>query len=279
MTQQYDVSMPEDWNDHAGWDRYYDARLAKDGADSLDEDTGSISVGQLPGLAEEMTSKGWSSVWVPGCGLSPLAHLMAHVGLDVTATDVSRVAVEFQRQAASKFEQLRRHLGPASATGSLVADVHDFRQEFRPEAFDLIINVKAFQGFSRGEMPSIARVHSSALRPGRTACFDTLNVQGELRDRLEGALESGGFVVPYASVNRWYRAALRETGIPHVFVLGRPLVPRTDEYEDGGPDWDRDMARLREISEQYNSRIADVQDAEDARIAAGKVASVIYSTG
>lgn len=109
-----------------------------------------------------------------------------------------------------------------------------------------------------------------------------MNVQGERRDKLEEALEGGGFIVPLAALNRWYRCTLRETGIPHMFILGQPMIPRTGEYAACGPSspWDRDMARLREISAEYRSRLQREQEAEQGRILAdAKVAQVIYSTG
>ena len=107
-----------------------------------------------------------------------------------------------------------------------------------------------------------------------------MNVQGERRDQLEQALEDGGFVVPLLPLNRWYRRALHETGIPHMFVLGQPMIPRTGEYADSGPKRDRDMARLREITAEYRGRLQAEQEAEQQRIGPdAKVAQIIYSTG
>jgi hypothetical protein len=272
--------MPQDWNDRAGWDAYYESRLARPKRDSWDDETGSISVEHLPGLAQDLKSRGWRAVWVPGCGLSPLARLLAHLGLQAVATDVSLVAVEFQRSMAAEFPHLTAKLGAADPAGSCAVELHDFRTEFQRETFELIINVKAFQAFPVSDMRRIATVHAAALRKGFYAYFDTMNVQGERRDQLEQALEDGGFVVPLIALNRWYRRALHETGIPHLFVLGQPMIPRTGEYADGGPKWDADMARLREISAEYRSRLQAEQEAEQSRIGSGaRVAQVIYSTG
>jgi hypothetical protein len=280
VAKKRDVPTPEDWNDHEGWDAHYASRLAQPHRDSWDDQTGSIHVDDLPQLAEDLKSRGWRAVWVPGCGLSLLARLLAHLGLEVVATDVSAVAVRFQRDNASEFGHLAAGLGPADANGSFIAEVHDFRGEFRREAFDLIINVKAFQAFPAPDMGRIARVHAMALRGGRHAYFDTRNVQGERRDQLERALEDGGFVVPLLALNRWYRGALHATGIPHVFILGQPMIPRTGDYADGGPKWERDMARLREITAEYRSRLAIEQEAEQSRVGPdAKMALVIYSTG
>jgi hypothetical protein len=275
-----DVVMPEDWNNRSGWDAYYGSRLVRAKRDSWDDEIGSISVEQLPALAEDLKSRGWRAVWIPGCGLSPLARLLAHLGLHAVATDFSSVAVEFQRSKVAAFKHLTAKLGKADAAGSFTAELHDFRIEFQREAFDLIINVKAIQAFPESDTRRIAAVHSAALRRGRYAYFDTINVQGERRDQLEQVLEDGGFVVPLLALNRWYRRALHETGIPHMFVLGQPMIPRTGEYADGGPKWDADMARLRQISAEYKNRLQAEQAVEQSRMGAdAKVAQVIYSTG
>src|SRR5262249_21556139 len=129
-------------------------------------------------------------------------------------------------------------------------------------------------------MRRIAGVHARALRPGRQAYFDSMNVQGERRDDLEQALEDGGFVVPFAGLNRWYRLALRRTGIPHVFIFGQSLVPPEGEYADDQARWERDMARLWEIAGEYESRLQAGRSAEEARAGGeAKVATVLYSTG
>jgi hypothetical protein len=280
VAKKREVRMPEDWNDHEGWDAYHGSQLARPKRDSWDDETGSIRVEQLPQLAEDLKSRGWRAVWVPGCGLSPLARLLAHQGLQTVASDASPVAVEFQRDKASVFAHLTTALGPPDPAGSFAVELHDFRTEFRREAFDLIINVKAFQAFPVPDMERIACVHAAALRKGRYAYFDTMNVQGERRDQLEQALEDGGFVVPLLALNRWYRRTLHDTGIPHMFVLGQPMIPRTGEYAAGGANSERDMARLREISSEYRSRLQAEQEAEQARIGPdAKVAHVIYSTG
>ena len=86
MEKQPEVPMPEDWNNRAAWDEYYESRLAQPERDPWDDETGSIRVEQLPELAEDLKLRGWREVWVPGCGLSPLARLLAHLGLQVFAT-------------------------------------------------------------------------------------------------------------------------------------------------------------------------------------------------
>jgi len=143
MAKKHEVQMPEDWNDHQGWDTYHESRLARPKRDPWDDETGTIGIEHLPQLAEDVKSWGWREAWIPGCGLSPLARLLAHLGMQTVATDVSPVAVGFQRDRAGDFNHLTARLGPAVNAGSFVAELHDFRTEFRREAFDFIINVKA----------------------------------------------------------------------------------------------------------------------------------------
>ena len=65
-----------------------------------------------------------------------------------------------------------------------------------------------------------------------------------------------------------------------MFILGQPMIPRTGEYADGGPNWDRDMTRLRKISTEYRNRLQAEQEAGQQRLGPdSKVAHVIYSTG
>ncbi|MHC5537679.1 class I SAM-dependent methyltransferase [Singulisphaera rosea] len=280
MSKKREVPMPEAWNDHAGWNAHYESRFALAERAPWDEEIGSIGAEELPSFAEGFRSRGWMAVWVPGCGLSPLARLLAHLGLQVVATDVSSVAVRFQQSHQGEFAHLIEHIGPPDPAGSFAAERHDFRDAFRREAFDLILNVKSFQAFPVEDMARIARFHAEALRGGRYAYFDTMNIQGERRDQLEQALEGGGFAVPLMALNRWYRLELHKTQIPHIFVLGQPIIPRVGEYAEDDQKRDRDMARLREISEDYRNRLQAEQGAERQRLGPkAKVAHVIYSTG
>jgi hypothetical protein len=222
----------------------------------------------------------WSKTSRLAGGESPLARAIAHLGLSSIATDVSPIAVRFQRERSNVFARMLSELGPADPAGSFTAEIHDFRNEFRREAFDFIINVKAFQAFTTPDMTSIARVHAAALRKGRCAYFDTMNIQGEGRDRLEMALEDGGFVVPWIALDRWYRQELEATGIPHTFILGQPMIPFDGEYSCNSPKRERDTAILREITAEYERRGEAEKEAEEKRQSPdAKVAQVIYSTG
>src|SRR5262249_3073833 len=156
--------------------------------------------------------------------------------------------------------------------------VHDFRQPHPDGPFDLIMNFKSFQGFSPEAMKRIAASHCASLKPGRTAYFDTMNVQGERRDLIEQALADAGFRVPLHAANVWLRRSLRETGIPHVFILGKPVVPRHGIYASDEEKAKRDTALLHYVFAEYEQLAqAERQNAQvppDARTAV-----VIYNTG
>jgi hypothetical protein len=227
----------------------------------------------------QLKAAGGRSAWVPGVGLSAVGFLLAHLGLDVVVTDLSEVAVEFQLGGKEGFPGLVDKLGPPGGHGTIVAALHDMRTNFRKDAFDLIVNVKAISGFQNADMRRAASVHAAALRGGRSAYFDTLNVQGGRRDDLEQALESGGFLVPYSAWNRSYRRTLRETGIPHNFILGQPVIPISGEYVDNSKRRAA-MTQLREIELEYRKRLDAEGETERARIRpSAKVAHVIYNTG
>jgi 2-polyprenyl-3-methyl-5-hydroxy-6-metoxy-1,4-benzoquinol methylase len=88
-----EVEMPDDWNDHAGWNRYYRHRIEqRDWQSSLFD-----YFFQRDG--PELRAAGCQRVWVPGCGITSAPSRLAHMGFEVVATDASSVAVRFQQQA------------------------------------------------------------------------------------------------------------------------------------------------------------------------------------
>ena len=143
-----------------------------------------------------------------------------------------------------------------------------------------MLNQRAFQGFSGPSTERAAASQFAALRPGGEAVFDTINVQGERRDELEACLVAAGFHVSLYEANRRLRRALEATGVPHVFVLGRPMVPRTRPYEADEDKWRAGMSILRGIYAAYEERLEAEYQAEQRRVGPDtKVATVIYSTG
>lgn len=268
--------MPNDWNDHPGWDRYY-RELCANPADHVRWAMMDAGMFASPESVAELHRIGWRDIWVPGCGISPLPSLLARAGFNVIATDLSPVAVAFQQNYPAGL--LPEDVAAPVAGGSLTAEIHDFRTDFGADRFDLLLNVKSYQAFPVADLPTIAATHARALRAGRRGFFATMNVQGDRRDVLETALETGGFVVPFAEVHRWHRAALRDTGLPFVFILGRPMIPFTGEYADEKKRAEG-MARLAAIDAEFQRRADAAKAAEQARITpATKIATVIYNTG
>ncbi len=269
-------TMPTDWDDHGGWDAYH-ARLLEFPR-ALDH--GHDASGRF---APFLAGKRLQRVWFPGCGLSAGPRLYAWLGFEVLATDVSTAAIAWQGAdgdggiSTETLARLALWGGPETRPrpgGTLRARVHDFRTG-APEsaAFDAVLNVRALQGLAGSSLDRAARAHFAALRPGGLAIFDTQNVQGERRGRLEDALAAAGFFVPLLGANRWYRAALAATGLPVTMVLGRPIA-----Y---GPGSGPEQARLDALLPEYEQRCAEerVATAERAADAETRTATVVYNTG
>jgi SAM-dependent methyltransferase len=278
----WEVSMPNDWNDHEGWERYYRYRR------SYPEYLPTFKHPQLTllwvvtflvddflQLVQDLRSQGQPAVWVPGCGMSPLAKFLAHLGLRVVATDVSPAATAFQLSDQNDISKFLPRLGPAVEGGTLTAEVHDFRTDFRLEAFDLILNVKAFQRFPPADMVQIARVHARALKPGRCAYFDTLN-SISLKKQIEQALLTGGFVLPDRELQRWYHQALQAAAIPHRMHSDWVSVVPIDQWPADFPHREQTVARLAQISEEYEARAKTMHRAPGAN---AKQAFVMYGSG
>ena len=282
------IEMPDDWDDHAGWETYF-AALPSDDFWYKDATTspGSFSLDRLGSLFDDFLSREWNTVWFPGCGFSPLPRVFASFGFTAYATDIAPSAIEYQRHNDSNVQPLLAGVTVDSTrerSGSLVAEIHDFRTSYGDENVDAIFNIKAIQGLPATSMSSACRSHFAALRPGGVAFFDTMNVQGERCDQLEDALADAGFYVPIRDLNKWYRQALADTGIPHMFVLGAPMIPQRDDYpyphKRGSPEYNRDVQILRDLTADYRSRMQPEYEKEQQTVDdTTKHAQVIYSTG
>lgn len=278
-----EVDKPKDWNDHSGWENYY-AYLHESG-EYLGECkwTGSISIDRIGEFVEGLRQSQMETIWIPGCGVSLLPRLLQKAGLKVFATDVSQSAIDFQRHDDSSVDKILSNIKMKSDVNvSLVSEVHDFREPYRDNFFDFILNVKAFQGFPPDTKRQLAKVHFESLKPSRSAMFDTINVQGERRDELEECLVHAGFLIAFYELDRWYRKQLAQTGIPYVFILGRPMIPFVGEYEHDELRRQRDTEILQEIEKEYQARRAAGFEEEQQRLnqsTDARYASLIYSTG
>jgi hypothetical protein len=135
-------------------------------------------------------------------------------------------------------------------TGELSAKVHDMRTPYLTDFFDVVVNTDAFAGFPSDDMRRIARVHHAALKPGGRAIFDVVTADTSVQNAVEECLAEAGFHVPNLKVSRRARGQLAATGIPHVILLGRPIIPRLGIYLDDALRM-RDTLVLREIVARY----------------------------
>ena len=283
-----EVDMPSDWDDHPGWEAYFAALPSDDfWYEGATTSPGSFSFDRLGSLIDDLLSRDWTTLWFPGCGFSPLPRAFASFGFTVHATDIAPSAIEYQQNNESIVQPLIARVGIETGhekPGCLTSQIHDFRKPFGDHKVDAIFNIKSFQGLPQSSMASASRSHFAALRPGGVAFFDTMNVQGEHRNQLEDALADAGFYVPVHTLNKWYRKALAGTGIPHVFVLGSPMISRHDDcsysHKRGSPQYERDIGILRGLTTEYRSRMETEYEREQRSVdETTKHAQVIYSTG
>ena len=160
------------------------------------------------------------------------------------------------------------------------------RSPYREGEVDFLVNVRAFQRFSYPDMRRAASVQFNALKPGRQAIFETLNCQGERRENLEESLVEAGFIIPFFRINQAFRKALRDTGIPHVFVLGSPIIPQRDDAGNTVAQWfdeewrNRSTEILRRITLDYRQQMEAARGGEQMAIGPEtRLASMIYNTG
>lgn len=276
------IEKPKDWNDQDGWEKFF-ASLFPNG-NFADECLwiGSISLNDIEKTAKELADSKVENIWFAGCGISLLPRALSQRGFEVFATDISRTAISFQNSKDRKIQDLinQKVRADISESGSLRAEIHDFRRRYKENYFDLIINTKAFQGFDHETMSEIAQTHFDALKPSRQAIFDTVNVQGERREMLEETLVRAGFLIPFYDLNRWYRSKLNKTDLPYVFVLGNPIIPAHGIYMDGERR-ESDMQVLRAITSEFREKQQAELESEREKLShpEAKIASIIYSTG
>jgi Thiopurine S-methyltransferase (TPMT) len=262
------VVPPADWSDEPGWDAYHQAP---------DRNPHFFQLGLQ--YVPDLRAKGFRSVWFPGCGTSLAPRVFAELGFDVLCTDFSSVAVtEQQRFSDSELSKdilkmLEEHRDNRTAT-RLNARRRDFRAPLEAEPHDVILNVCAFQGLSRGDMRATAKSHFDAVRPGGWTIFQTMNVQGLRRDEIEDSIAEVGFGIPLRETERWYRSALRATAIEFLMILGRPRARGPGKSE-------KDQERLDALSSEYRIRADQELEATRAKFEAAdvRIAHVVYSTG
>jgi hypothetical protein len=223
---------------------------------------------------------GFRRIWFPGAGTSVAPRAFAELGFDVVSSDFSPVAVAAQEKLAAEplqadLESYREafSLEPEQPTKMVVRN-HDSRVSLDLPPFDVVLNQRAYQGLSSNDRTAVARTHFDAIRPAGWAMFETMNIPADRRDELEAPLITAGFALPGNESNRWYRAALAETGIPFVIILGRALVPGPNRSE-------KSQAQLDALTKEFAERAQRESDRDAERLKAPeiRIAHVIYNTG
>lgn len=160
---------------------------------------------------------------------------------------------------------------------------HDFTQDPPNQQFDVVINCRAFQGLSASAMRAAAGNFYGALRPGGAAIIDTMNVQGDARNRIEDNLAAAGFYIPFQLSERWYRERLESTGFLYGMVLERPHILNANQYPSSEfhKCAKRDQQILDSFFDEYARRRQDEATQVEAIIdnPATVVAHVVYATG
>lgn len=286
MSQQ--ASMPQDWNNHSGWEDYYQGKTEED----VFADTFSHSNVAVQYLGYFL-HKNYSKIWFPGCGVSLAPHVYQRLGFKVWASDVSSSAIGIQKKLSPKCFSLKTIKGIIDsilqeqdfiASNELHFKVQDFLTSYPEESMDCIVNVRSFQGLPSLSMEKAAVTHYQALKPGGVAMFETINVQGERRNILEDSLRQAGFYIPFSKAERWYRKVLDGTDIPYIFILGNPIIPGYAEGYNGffgKRRLKKDTEKLRSFAGEYEKRYKEESEEVNAKEEDGvtKIAHVVYNTG
>ncbi len=277
------IEKPTDWNNHEEWENHF-ASLYPNGK-FVDECfwIGSISLDSIEGVTNNLKKNKVENIWVAGCGISLLPKALSQRGFKVYATDISPTAIAFQNSDDERIQNLidEKVKLEIDKSGSLKAEIQDFRQTYKNEFFDLVINTRALQGFDKDTMIKVSQIHFDALKASYQAIFDTVNVQGERREIFEESLVSVGFLIPFYELNCWYRNKLNATNLPYVFVLGNPIIPWRGIYADDNDKRERDMEILHEITNEFREKQQAELESEQEKLKQpdAKIASIIYSTG
>ena len=269
--------MPKRWEDSVGWESHYERYYPA--GDYKDNPSCGNSIYNIDRIVSFMREKGWRRVWVPGCGFSALGRLMAHLGFEAHATDFAPTAIEFQK---SPYNDVPRHFSDNESEvigGKLICAVHDFRKPYLAEYFDVVLNVKALQGFTRETMKLVAGSHFQALKPGGYGYFEHRSVSPNRQDMIERSLAKAGFYIPFHKLTCAYRRRLRDAKIPYIFMVGFPAVSNWQNYESQD-ELQRRRKQLRAIRDEYVAKMKALYEAgHEAEPANARHAVMIYGTG
>ncbi|MEH1940399.1 MAG: class I SAM-dependent methyltransferase [Nostoc sp.] len=280
---------PENWDNHDQWNEYWANQ-----SDALPQAEVWSPWRNEPELRfiDFVRNQSQRKVWFAGCGISFAPIFYAYAGCNVLASDVSVVAIDFLRQVnqqgitslVSNVEEMNTDLKMEQTQATdLRFLVHDFREPLDEYDFDVILNIKAYQGLPTTSMKQAATTFYKALKTGGYAIFDTQNVQGDYRNQIEDSLLDVGFYIPFHKSERWYREQLNSTGIVYVMVLGGPLIPQWGQY--GDDDWNTRASQDQEILYSFYSEYQKQREQESKEVQEilkgkqTKIAHVVYNTG
>ncbi|MEP0265484.1 class I SAM-dependent methyltransferase [Dokdonia sp.] len=278
------MNIPIDWNNTKEWDLYFEENqvVIKDIANYEIED----SLRYFSAVANR-------KVWVSGCGLELSPWLFSYLNCEVLATDISKTAIKFQSELLKKNPfKLLNQLQPVLDEIDIEYQtkfiepqikVADFRNESPNELFDVVLNNNAIQGLSNSDIEKAAKVFFNATEKGGIMISSTMNVQGEKRTEIENAYVRSGYFIANLEAEQWYRKKLEDTGILYVMILGNPMVPQWDQYQNkGGKEQEeKDKEILRSFRTEYQERLQVnyEKDKETYRPEIDKLAYIIYNTG
>lgn len=278
---------PENWDEYSQWDRYWAEKIAKMSIPKAWKDW--LTQDELR-FFDFVKGQPDRKVWFAGCGAKVASIFYAYAGCDVLASDFSVTAIEFLQQLArqdinsivSDPEEMMNTLN-AEKSQSLPPRflVHDFCESLNEQSFDVVINVRAYQGLSSNRMKEAATVFYQALKPGGSIIIDTINIQGEFRSIIENILIESGFYLPFHKAECWYREQLNLTGISYLMILGRPMVQRDRYSNSKDPRINQDQETLKSLSAEYQQhREQEAQEVQEVMKAKQvKIAYVVYNTG
>jgi hypothetical protein len=282
-----EFEIPENWDSSDEWNQYW---ASQSNIKPVAQSWEFWSEQPEMRLLDFVKGQSQRKIWFAGCGIDIAPILYAYAGCNVLATDISPAAIEIlQNINHCKITDLISDFEEMNAAGSLNKEevthprlmIHDFREPLSEDDFDVVFNIKAYQGLPPASMRQSATTFYQALKVGGNAVFYTQNIQGERRNKIEDSLIDAGFYIPYNKSERWYRDKLDSTGIVYAMILGRPM-PQWGEYGDRKSEraaQDREILRsfddeYRQQQENESSEVKEVLESNQA-----KIARVIYNTG
>ncbi|HEY3266755.1 MAG TPA: class I SAM-dependent methyltransferase [Armatimonadota bacterium] len=201
------------------------------------------------GVIEDLRASGLKRVLYPGCGLDVLPYFLAHEGLRVTAADISRVAVEYEKAhppgvgwwrlwlAFCRRERTRAmlDLSPSELAecrrmecvegGSIAFEVMDaFSALDHGDPYEAVVTRNLLEHYEADERAALLSSMHRRLRPGGYLFLqteaDSLSAD-EAAFRPYEEAKNAGFATYGKARLEWGRAHARHAGREYYAELGR----------------------------------------------------------